>query len=190
MCINDRMYICCSECNIVSKECNEPTPYLVQHIGEHGGVCMYFGSFCLKGELGFLKWDDICMCVVNKQFEHLEFVFDSVYVDPLYDDIFLTFPVRSVSLCGVCSHVVVFGLWGCLGTICGCGGCCDCDVCTVSCVACVYVERVRWCDGDCNAGIRVGVCGCGTRGSGFVSTAEIQDRYECGAWGERCKWSI
>ena len=29
----------------------------------------------------FLNCDDICMCVVNKQLEHLEFVFDSVYVD-------------------------------------------------------------------------------------------------------------
>ena len=26
------------------------------------------------GELGFLNCDDICMCVVNKQFELLEFV--------------------------------------------------------------------------------------------------------------------
>ena len=32
------------------------------------------------GELGFLNCDDICMCVVNNQFELLEFVFDSVYV--------------------------------------------------------------------------------------------------------------
>ena len=42
-----------------------------------------------------------------------------------------------LGLCGVCSHVVVFGLsvrvsWypG------GCGDCCDCDACTV-CVSCV-----------------------------------------------------
>ena len=31
-----------------------------------------------------MNCDDICMCVVNKQFE-LEFVFDSVYVDLQYD---------------------------------------------------------------------------------------------------------
>ena len=59
------------------------------------------------GELGFLYCDDIYMCVVNKQFELLEFVFDSVYVDLQYD---LTFTVGSVSLCCVCGHVVVFGL--------------------------------------------------------------------------------
>ena len=47
----------------------------------HGGDIMYFVSFCFRGELGFLKCDDICMCVVNKQFEFLEFVFDSVNVD-------------------------------------------------------------------------------------------------------------
>ena len=50
------------------------------------------------------------MCVVNKHFELLEFVFDSVYVDLKYDEISLTFTDWSVSLCCVCSHVVVFGL--------------------------------------------------------------------------------
>ena len=65
---------------------------------------MYFGCICFKGELGFLNCD-ICMCVVNKQFQLLEFVFDSVYVDLQYDDISLTFTARSVSLCCVCSHI-------------------------------------------------------------------------------------
>ena len=37
------------------------------------------GRFCFRGELGFLDCDDICMCFVNKHFEHLEFV----YVDRL-----------------------------------------------------------------------------------------------------------
>ena len=31
-----------------------------------------FVSFCFRSELGFLNCDDICMCVVNKQFELLE----------------------------------------------------------------------------------------------------------------------
>ena len=48
------------------------------------------------------------MCLVNKQFEHLEFVFHSVYVDLQYDEISLTFTARYVSLCCVCSHVVVY----------------------------------------------------------------------------------
>ena len=39
--------------------------------------------------LGFLNCDDVCMCVVNKQFELHEFVFDSVYVDLQYDEISL-----------------------------------------------------------------------------------------------------
>ena len=51
------------------------------------------------------------MCVVNKQFELLEFVFDSVYVDLQYDEISLNFTAWYVSLCCVCSHVVVFGLY-------------------------------------------------------------------------------
>ena len=58
---------------------------------------------------GFRNCDDVCMCVVNKQFELLEFVFDSVYVDLQYDEISLTFTAGSVSLCCVCGHVVVFG---------------------------------------------------------------------------------
>ena len=55
------------------------------------------GVFAL-GELGFLNCNDICLCVVNKQFEHLEFVFDSVYVDLQYDEISLIFFVFGLSL--------------------------------------------------------------------------------------------
>ena len=57
---------------------------------------MYFGCFCLRGELGFLDCDDICMYIVNKDFELLEFVFNSVYVDLKYDEISLTFTAWSV----------------------------------------------------------------------------------------------
>ena len=52
----------------------------------------------------------LVVCVVNKQIELLEFVFDSVYVDLQYDEISLIFNAGSVSLCYVCRHVVVFGL--------------------------------------------------------------------------------
>ena len=43
VCINGRRYVCCSECYVVS---NEPTSFLVQSIGVHGGEVMYFGCFC------------------------------------------------------------------------------------------------------------------------------------------------
>ena len=109
VCIDGRRYICCSECN-VSNECNEFTSFLVQPIDAHCCNGMYFGRFGFKGELGFLNCDDVCMCVVNKQFELLEFVFDSVYADLQYDEIYLPFTAGSVSLCCVCGHVVVFGL--------------------------------------------------------------------------------
>ena len=33
VCIDGRRYVCCSECNFVSNECNEPTSCLVQPIG-------------------------------------------------------------------------------------------------------------------------------------------------------------
>ena len=49
----------------------------MQPIGKHGGEIMYFGCVCFRGEFSFLNWDDIGMCVVNKQFELLELVFDS-----------------------------------------------------------------------------------------------------------------
>ena len=54
---------------------------------------MYFWCFGFRGELGFLNCDDVCMCVVNKQFELLEFV------------------SGPVCLCGVSSPVVVLGLF-------------------------------------------------------------------------------
>ena len=50
------------------------------------------------------------MFVVNKQFELLEFLKYSVYVDMQYDEISLTFTAGSVSLCCVYNHIVVFGL--------------------------------------------------------------------------------
>ena len=81
--------------------------------------------------------------------------------------------------------VALVCLRGFLGTLCGyggCGGCGDGDACTVVSVACLYAERVRGCEGDCNAGVgaREGVvavsagCECmgGTCGSGFVSTVD------------------
>ena len=68
----------------------------MQSIGTHGGEVMCFGCVCFRGELSFLTFYDICMCVVNKQFKLTEFVFDSVYVDLQYDDISLTFTAGSV----------------------------------------------------------------------------------------------
>ena len=92
VCINSRRYVCCSECD--AAHCYE---------------VMYFWCLGFRGELGFLNCDDVCLCVVNKQFEFLEFVFESVYVDLQYDEISLTAgPVR---LCGARSPVVVLGLF-------------------------------------------------------------------------------
>ena len=74
VCINGRRYVCCGECYVVSNECDEPTSYLVQPIVAHCCQVMYFGCFDFRGDLGFLNFYDICMCVVNNQFELLEFV--------------------------------------------------------------------------------------------------------------------
>ena len=110
VCIDGLRSVCCSECNAVSNACDELTSCSVQPIGTHGGEVMYVGCVCFMGELSFLNCDDICMCIVNKQIELLEFVFDSVYFDLHYDEIYLTVTAVSVSLCCVCSYVVVFGL--------------------------------------------------------------------------------
>ena len=48
VCIDGRRYVCCSECNVVSDECNEPTSCLVQPIGTHGGAVMYFGCVLIS----------------------------------------------------------------------------------------------------------------------------------------------
>ena len=64
------------------------------------GEVMYFGCVCFRGNLGFLDCDDICMCVVNKYFELLEFIINYVYVDLKYNEISLTL------LLGLCACVV------------------------------------------------------------------------------------
>ena len=108
VCIDGRRCLCCSECNVVSNECNEPTCCLVQPIGTHDGEVMYVGCVCFRGELSFLNCDDICMCVVNKQFELLEFVFDSFM---------LTYNMMrfiSLLLLGLCPCVVSVVMWSTL----------------------------------------------------------------------------
>ena len=59
-----------------------------------------------------MSCDDVCMCVVNKQFELLEFVSESVYVDLQYDEISLTFTAGSYVVSAVVAvtvmHVLLF----------------------------------------------------------------------------------
>ena len=66
VCINGQRYVCCGECYTVTNDCDEPTSCFVQPIGAHCFEVMYFGCFGFRGEIGLLKCDDICMCVVNK----------------------------------------------------------------------------------------------------------------------------
>ena len=85
-----------------------PPPALMQTIGAHGDEVMYFGCFCFRGEFGFLNCYGICICVVNKQFELLEVVFDSVY---------LTCNMMrflSLLLLGLCACVLYVVMWSSL----------------------------------------------------------------------------
>ena len=51
VCINGRRYVCCSECIVVSNECNDPTSCFVLPIDTHGGEVMYFWCVCFRGSL-------------------------------------------------------------------------------------------------------------------------------------------
>ena len=65
-------------------------------------------KLCIFGVLALgvsLNCDDVCMSVVNKKFEFLEYVSESVYVDLQYDEISLTFTA------GLCVCVVLVVLW-------------------------------------------------------------------------------
>ena len=59
VCNNGRRYVCCSECNVVSNECIEPTSCIVQPIGTHVGEVKNFECVCFRGELDFLNCNDI-----------------------------------------------------------------------------------------------------------------------------------
>ena len=81
-----------------------------------------------------LNCDDICMCVVNQQFEILEFVL----IPFMLTCSLMRFP--SFLVLGLCPCGVSVVMWSSLVCLLGRSGCCD--SCTVVCVACVYVERV------------------------------------------------
>ena len=82
---------------------------------------MYCWCVCFRSEHGLLNCDDICMRVMNKQFQLLKFVVDSVYVDLPYDEISLTFNAVSVSLCCLCDGCSVFVSAGHVGCTRGSG---------------------------------------------------------------------
>ena len=91
---------------VVSYECDELTSCLVQPIIAHCCEVMYFGWFGFRGDLGFLNCDDVCMCVVNKQFHLLEFL--------LLIPFMLTCSMMrciSLFLLGLYPRVVFFGLY-------------------------------------------------------------------------------
>ena len=82
---------------------------------------------CFRGELGFLNCNDICMRVVDKQFEFIPFMLTCSMI------IFHSLLLLDRCPCGV--SIVMWSslvcLLGCRVYLCGCGGCCD--ACTVVC---------------------------------------------------------
>ena len=57
MCINSRRYVCCSECNVVSNKCEEPSLCPVRPIGTHGSQVMYFFLTIIVQDLHKLSHD-------------------------------------------------------------------------------------------------------------------------------------
>ena len=55
-----------------------------------------------------MNYDDICMYVVNKQFELLEFVFPFIMTCSIIR--FNSLLLLGLYLCDICSHMVVLGL--------------------------------------------------------------------------------
>ena len=107
------------------------SPPTCRPIGAKDSKVIYFGSFCFSGELGFLNCDDICMCVVNKQFEFPWFIFISVYFTSITRFLSLVL----LALCACVVHVVIWLFLVCL-----------------VCMGCEYAVRVREYEGG-NAGV-------------------------------------
>ena len=91
--ISVAVYVMLSLMSLISP----PLTY-VAHRPEQSCMLIFF---FLRGELGFLICDDVCMLVFEESFELLEFVVYAVYVDLQNDEIFLVFTARSVGACGV-----------------------------------------------------------------------------------------
>ena len=52
--INGRMYVCCSDCNVVSDECDEPTPVLCNLSMRRVVKLCTFGVFALR--MSLVSW--------------------------------------------------------------------------------------------------------------------------------------
>ena len=87
-----------------------PYPAIVQPIGTHGGEVMCFRCVCFRGELGFLNCDDICMCVVISSLSSSSLFLIPFMLTCSMKRFLSPLLLGPVSLCCVCSHVVVFGL--------------------------------------------------------------------------------
>ena len=83
---------------MLSLMCVMSQPHSLCNLSMHMVVKLCTLGVFFRGELGFLNCDDICICVVNKQCEILEFVFDTVYVPLQYYEISLTFTAGFVCL--------------------------------------------------------------------------------------------
>ena len=61
VCINSQRYVCCSECNVVSNECNEPTSCLVQPIGAHSvKICILALGVSFMLTCSMMRFHSLC----------------------------------------------------------------------------------------------------------------------------------
>ena len=104
VCIDGRRYVCCSECNVVSNECNEPTSCLVQPIGAHCCESMYFGCFGFRGEhtlVHLVIGNIIYTCIVRGKCNSISCLF-IVFILPSMSN------YLNIMLCKIFTKCIVF----------------------------------------------------------------------------------
>ena len=103
-CINSRMYVCCSECNVVSNECNEHTSCLVQPTGAHCCKVTYFGCLAVGASLvSGIVMMYACASLISSLSS------SSLFLSPFMLTCSMRFP--SLLLRGLCVCVVLVVLW-------------------------------------------------------------------------------
>ena len=62
MCINGRMYVCCSECYVVFNECDEPIPDLYDlSVRTVVKLCTLGCFYLFRGAFGFMNYDHMLL---------------------------------------------------------------------------------------------------------------------------------
>ena len=89
MCVDGLGYVDVCEGCVVLDQCDEPPSLFVLSVCAYGGVVRYFWCFSFLCEVCFLYCDDARLGAVYEVFSFLGYVFDAIYGDLKYDDVFV-----------------------------------------------------------------------------------------------------